>query len=81
MNELETGRLYEEFEDISVASYLRGKATGRMIIIRGLYCTSKADMRNLLQIITTEVLAEAAAAEAEAAEAEAESEAESTVEQ
>ena len=63
VNELETGRLYEEFEDISVASYLRGKATGRMIIIRGLYCTSKADMRNLLQIITTEVLAEAAAAD------------------
>ena len=61
VNRLETGSLYEEFRDADIASYLREKATGRMIVIRGLYCASNADMRNLLQIITTEVLAEAAA--------------------
>lgn len=61
VNELETGQLYEEFKDAEIAAYLREKATGRMVVIRGLYCASTADMRNLLQIITTEVLAEAAA--------------------
>lgn len=61
VNELETGQLYEEFQDAEIASYLREKATGRMIVIRGLYCAYDTDMRNLLQIITTEVLAEAAA--------------------
>ena len=60
VNERETGELYEEFGDIKIASYLRGKATGRMMIIRGLYCSEETDMRNLMQIITTEVLAEAA---------------------
>lgn len=61
VNELETGSLYEEFNDAEIASYLREKATGRMIVIRGLYCAYDTDMRNLLQIIVTEVLAEAAA--------------------
>ena len=60
VNERETGELYEEFGDIKIASYLRGKATGRMMIIRGLYCSEETDTRNLMQIITTEVLAEAA---------------------
>lgn len=60
VNGLETGQLYEEFRDAEIASYLRTKATGKMIIIRALYCAVKADMRNLIQIIMTEVLAEAA---------------------
>ena len=60
VNGLETGQLYEEFRDAEIASYLRSKATGKMIIIRALYCAVKADMRNLIQIIMTEVLAEAA---------------------
>lgn len=61
VHELETGKLYDEFHDADIAAYLRQKATGRMLVIRGLFCTSKADMRNLLQIIMTEVLAEAVA--------------------
>ena len=32
-----------------------------MLIIRGIYCAPHTDMRNLLQIITTEVIAEAVA--------------------
>ena len=55
-NELETGQLYEEFRDPEIAAYLRQKATGRMVIIRGIYCSSKGDMRNMTQIIMTEVL-------------------------
>lgn len=61
VNEIETGELYDEFKDVEIASYLREKATGRMLIIRGLYCSSNTDMRKLLQIITTEVLSEAVA--------------------
>lgn len=60
VNQLETGQLYEEFKDAEIASYLRTKATGKMIIVRALYCAVKADMRNLIQIIMTEVLAQAA---------------------
>lgn len=59
VNELETGQLYEEFRDAEIAAYLRRKATGRMIIIRGIYCAAKTDMRNLTQIIMTEVLSKA----------------------
>lgn len=59
VNELETGQLYDEFKDAEIAAYLRQKATGRMIIIRGIYCSSNADMRNLTQIIMTEVLSKA----------------------
>lgn len=58
-NELETGQLYEEFRDPEIAAYLRQKATGRMVIIRGIYCSSKGDMRNMTQIIMTEVLSRA----------------------
>ncbi|MDO4545519.1 MAG: hypothetical protein Q4C25_05125, partial [Bacillota bacterium] len=61
VNELETGQLYEEFRDAEIASYLRKKTTGRMLVIRGLYCSVNVDMRNLFQIIITEVLAEAVA--------------------
>ena len=61
VNEIETGELYDEFKDLDIASYLREKATGRMLIIRGIYCAPHTDMRNLLQIITTEVIAEAVA--------------------
>ena len=61
VNELETGKLYEEFRDAEIAAYLRAKATGRIIVIRGIYCNNKADMRNLVQLMMTEVLAEAAA--------------------
>ncbi len=61
VNEIETGELYDEFKDLGIASYLREKATGRMLIIRGVYCDAGADKRNLLQIITTEVIAEAVA--------------------
>lgn len=59
VNERKTGELYEEFKDIKIASYLRGKTTGTMMIIRGLYCAADTDMRNLVQIMMTEVLAEA----------------------
>lgn len=61
VNSLETGQLYEEFQDADIASYLREKSTGRMVVIRGLYCRSNVDAGNLLQIIITEVLAEAVA--------------------
>ena len=61
VNEIETGELYDEFRDLGIASYLREKATGRMLIIRGIYCTPDTDRRNLLQIITTEVIADAVA--------------------
>lgn len=59
--ELETGQLYETFRDVRIASYLREKATGRMLVIRGLYCSSDKDMGDLVQIMMTEVLAEAVA--------------------
>ncbi len=61
VNEVETGGLYQEFQDFETAAYLREKATGRMLVIRSLYGSVKADMRNLLQHILTEVLAEAVA--------------------
>lgn len=58
-NELETGQLYDEFRDLETAAYFRQKATGRMVVIRGLYCRSGSDSGNLIQMILTEVLAEA----------------------
>ena len=54
-NELETGQLYDEFRDLETAAYFRQKATGRMVVIRGLYCRSGSDSGNLIQMILTEV--------------------------
>lgn len=61
VNELETGRLYEAFHDIEIAAYLRHKATGRMLVIREIYCIDIPEVRNLMQVMMTEVLSEAVA--------------------
>ena len=51
--------LYDEFEDIDMASYIRKKAVGRILVIKCLYIDKTADMRNILKILTTEVLSRA----------------------
>lgn len=61
VNELETSSLYEAFHDIEIAAYLRQKTTGRMLVIRELYCSNRTEMMNMIRIIMTEVLSEAAA--------------------
>lgn len=60
VNELETGNLYDAFRDIEIAAYLRHKATGRMLVVREIYCRDIPEVRNLVQVMMTEVLSEAA---------------------
>lgn len=58
-HEIATAELYDEFMDLDMAAYLRKKAVGRILVIRCLYIDRTADMRNILKILTTEVLARA----------------------
>ncbi|MBQ0078787.1 MAG: hypothetical protein KBS66_02700 [Eubacterium sp.] len=61
VNLMETSQLYEEFKDRQIASYLRKKVTGRILVIRGLYCNRRPDMDNVVQMISTEVISQALA--------------------
>ena len=59
VNTMETSDLYKEFKDMRISGYLRQKVTGRMLVIRGIYCNRRPDMDNLVQIISTEVISQA----------------------
>lgn len=56
---METSDLYKEFGDMRISGYLRRKVTGRMLVIQGIYCNRRDDMDSLVQIISTEVIAQA----------------------
>lgn len=57
--EITTSDLYEEFRDAELAAYLREKATGRILIIGGIYFAHDTQIRNIIQLITTETLSQA----------------------
>ncbi|MCI9596250.1 MAG: hypothetical protein HFE75_02925 [Firmicutes bacterium] len=57
--EITTSDLYEEFQDAELAAYLREKATGRILIIGGIYFAHDTQIRNVIQLITTETLSQA----------------------
>lgn len=61
VNIMETRQLYNEFQNIDIAEYLRKKVTGRMLVIRGLYCNRRSDIDNIVQILSTEVISQALA--------------------
>lgn len=59
VRETTTSDLYEEFRDAELAAYLREKATGRILIIGGIYFAHDTQIRNIIQLITTETLSQA----------------------
>ncbi|GAB1475788.1 hypothetical protein MASR2M70_06200 [Bacillota bacterium] len=49
--------LYNEFKDLETTAYLREKATGKIAVISCLYFSDDTDIKDLPQLILTEVLA------------------------
>lgn len=58
LNEIDKTFLYEQFQNADLAAYLRKKATGRIVAIRSLFTTEKTQIRDMAQMILTEVLGE-----------------------
>ncbi len=56
---LETKNLYEEFGDISIAEYIRNRAVGKMLVIKAIYCSKKADRSRLIRLLMGEILSKA----------------------
>ncbi|MCB6992814.1 hypothetical protein LI177_04860 [bacterium 210820-DFI.6.37] len=59
VKELKTTDLYEEFKNAELAAYLREKATGRIIVIGGIYYDRGTGIRDIVQMILTETLSQA----------------------
>lgn len=58
IKEVNTSQLYEEFENAELAAYLREKATGRIMVIGGLYFSRETQIRNIVQLMLAETLAQ-----------------------
>ena len=56
---LETKNLYEEFGDISIAEYIRNRAVGKMLVIKAIYCSRRADRSQLIRLLMGEILSKA----------------------
>ncbi len=59
-NEIETGQLLSEFGDLETAAYFRKKSTGRIVLIQEICCQPGPDCEQMIQMVLTEVLADAA---------------------
>lgn len=59
VKEITTARLYEEFQNAEIAAYLREKATGRIIVIGGIYFSHDTTIRDIVQLILTEIISQA----------------------
>lgn len=59
VKEINTADLFEEFKDAEMAAYLRQKATGRILVIGSIYYDHAASIRDCVQLILTETLAQA----------------------
>lgn len=56
---LETKSLYDEFGDISIAEYIRNRAVGKMLVIKAIYCSKKADRSQMIRLLMGEILSKA----------------------
>lgn len=59
VKEISISNLYEEFQNAEMAAYLRSKATGKILLIEGIYYDKNSDIVDLVQRILTETLAQA----------------------
>lgn len=59
MREITTAGLYEEFRDAQIAAYLREKATGRIMVIGGIYFSHDTTIRDIVQLLLTETISQA----------------------
>lgn len=59
MKAVNASDLYEEFKNAELAMYLREKATGRIIVLGGIYYDNKTEIRDIVQLILTEALSQA----------------------
>ncbi|MCI7302761.1 MAG: hypothetical protein MR704_13680 [Clostridia bacterium] len=59
VKEITTARLYEEFKNAEIAAYLREKATGRIIVIGGIYFSHDTTIRDIVQLVLTETISQA----------------------
>jgi len=58
VHEVDTIHLYEEFQNQEIASYLREKAIGKMVVLGCLYFNGETEIADIVQLILTEALAE-----------------------
>lgn len=58
VNQVDTAHLYEEFQSLELASYLRKKATGQIMIIGSIYYDQRR-LSDVIQLILTETLSQA----------------------
>lgn len=59
MKEVNASGLYEEFRNAELAAYLRKKATGRIMVLGGIYYDNETEIRDIVQLILTETLSQA----------------------
>lgn len=59
VKEINTAHLYEEFQNADLAAYLREKATGRIMVIGGIYYNHATKIREVVQLILTEAISQA----------------------
>lgn len=59
VKEINTADLFEEFKNAEMAAYLRQKATGRILVIGSIYYAHAASIKDPVQLILTETLAQA----------------------
>ncbi|MEG0829736.1 MAG: hypothetical protein RSD88_04510 [Anaerovoracaceae bacterium] len=53
-----TSHLYEEFKNQELAAYIRKKTTGKIMVIGGIYFNYHTSIRDIVQLIITEILAQ-----------------------
>ncbi len=58
IGEADTVNLFEEFRNQEIAEYLRSKSTGKVAVIGGIYFARSTEVRDVVQLILTESLAE-----------------------
>lgn len=59
MKDVPSSDLYEEFRNPELAAYLRTKSVGRLMVIGGIYYDRKTQIRDVVQLILTEMLSQA----------------------
>lgn len=57
--EVSTSNLYEEFNDLEIAQYIRSKVRGKVLVIGDIYIDEEIVNSNICQVVVTELLADA----------------------
>lgn len=59
--DITTAELYEEFKNTEISNYIREKASGKILLLQGIYTIGNSDIKEREQLLLTEALANAVA--------------------